>query len=415
MKPYAIAILAIPCFSFGQLSLRNAERAAEDSNPMLKAARAGVEAAKAAAGKLLAPFNPMADLRLYGGRRDGTVMNMGFGFEMLEGSGGGGNAMLTWKVFSGGQDRTARAIASSEIAIAESRAGAARLDVLLEVRTEFAEASRMREELQAAEATLESAKELERVTRERFEAGKLPEAFVFGAKADRLKAERIALQVEAERKGAEARLAAAVGVAEIEGGIGEWDGSLDLPEDFDQALRAAFAESPVIAELQREARAWSQRARFMRQSGLPHVSLVAIGDRIFSGAAMGDSGSQVGLSLTFPVVDGGMRSSEASEAEKKSAEFAALADHSRNRVRAELAAAWAQWAAAPKAIEAAKSQVDSAHEGYRVAKLRYEEGKAIRAEVAQALADLQEARSGLAEAHKYQRVAWARVKRAMGE
>lgn len=414
MRPLGLAFAILPCLAHAQLTLSEAERLAKTQNPIIKAAAAGVEAARAARGMMLAPYLPMASLSLYGGRREGETMDMGWGFDMLDGYGSGGNAMLSWRVFSGGQDAAARGAASREVAMAESRARMAWLDLQLEVRTEFAEGLRMQEEVAAAEAALEAAKELEQITEQQVESGKLPQAFVFGAKADRLKAERALARAKADLEGAFARIVACCGADIVGGRLGDWDVPMDVPESLDDALKIANATSPDVRMLEDERRAWLHRAKMADGSGLPQVDLVAAGDRVFKGAPMGDRGSQFGVFVSFPLGDGGMRRSQAAEARKRAAEAEAKAEVAKNAIRAELTGAWAQWNASGAGIEAATGQFAAADEGYRVAKLRYESGKAVRAEVAQALADLKEALVGRAEAAEYQRKAWSRVRRAMG-
>lgn len=406
--------LALTAASHAQVSLTEAQGLARDLNPIMKAARADVEAAKAAQGKYLAPYRPMIDLLAYGGRGNGNVMDMNTGLEMLNGSGTGANLALTWKLFSGGQDAAARGIGFAEIAMARARERMAWQDLLLEVREQFAMGLRLQDEVEAVKLSLEAAEELERVTQERVDAGKLPLAFVYGAKSDRLRIERELSRVEAELRGALAKVAACCGADIIGGRLGAWDVQMDVPETLEKAIDAAYANSPDVAELEQEAKAWARRAKQIQGSGLPQVSFFASGDRIDSRGLMDDSGTQVGLFLTFPLFDGGMRKSEAAGAKKKQAEADAKAANKRNRIRAELTAQWAKWLAAPKGIESAKAQIEAAEEGYRIAKLRYEEGKAIRAEVAQALADHQEAHTAIAEAKEYQRTAWSRLVRSMG-
>ena len=126
---------------------------------------------------------------------------------------------------------------------------------------------------------------------------------------------------------------------------------------------------------------------------------------------MEDRGTQAGLVLSWPIGDGGMRKAEAAEARKRKAEADSAVAVAKNVIRAELTAAWAEWEAAPKVLEAARGMVAASDEGFRVAKLRYEEGKSIRAEVSQALADQFDARTLLANAEQYRRAAWSKVVR----
>lgn len=406
-----LAMLGSAVPTWAQLSLTEAERLARDLNPILAVSKADVEAAEAAAGGLESPFRPMYGLMLYGGRRQGMAMDQGFGLEMLDGVGSGGSAMFSWKLYSSGQDRTARALGANGIAMAKSRAAMAWQMLLVEVRLEFAEAAKLQEEVVAASQMVEAAKELERVTVERFEAGKLPEAFVFGARADRLRAEGELSKSEAALAGALARIAACCGIEVTGGQVGEWNVPMEVPETLEVALEKAYAGSPEVAMRAQQASEWMWMERKANQSGSPDLRLVGAADRAFGGAGMEDRGTQAGLVLSWPIGDGGMRKAEAAEARKRKAEADSAVAFAKNVIRAELTAAWAEWEAAPKVLEASRGMVAATDEGFRVAKLRYEEGKAIRAEVSQALADQFEARTLLANAEQYRRAAWSKVVR----
>lgn len=406
-----LALLGTAASAWAQLALSEAERLARDLNPILAVSKADVEAAEAAASGLMAPYRPMLGLMLYGGRRQGMAMDQGFGLEMLDGVGSGGSAMFSWKVYSGGQDRTARELGANAVAMAKSRGGMAWQMLLVEVRLEFAEASKLQDEVEAAAQMVEAAKELERVTVERFEAGKLPEAFVFGARADRLRAEGELAKRKAALDGALARITACCGIEITGGRVGAWDVPSDVPDTLEAAIEKAYAGSPEVAMRVQQAGEWLWMERKAAQSGVPDLRVVAGADRAFAGAGMEDRGTQAGLVLSWPIGDGGMRKAEAAEARKRRTEAESAVAVAKNAIRAEVTAAWAEWVTAPHLLEAARGMVAAADEGYRVAKLRYEEGKAIRAEVSQALADQFEARTLLAEAERYRRAAWSKVVR----
>ena len=164
-----------------------------------------------------------------------------------------------------------------------------------------------------------------------------------------------------------------------------------------------------------EAREYQLMEREASQSGLPDVRLVGAADQAFAGGGMDTRGTQAGLVLSWPIGDGGMRRADAAVAKKKRLMAEAASAVAKNELRAIVSAFWAQWEAAGPLLEAGHGMVESADEGYRVAKLRYEEGKAIRAEVSQALADQLEARTRLADAEAYRRTAWSQLMRALGQ
>lgn len=400
------------------LTLSAAQDLAKTTNPLLKAASKDLEAARAARAKMLAPFRPMFEFEGIGmsaeGRPGMTPMDrpdmaLRFGNSLLA---GGGRA--TWNLFSGGRDRTSATLADRMIEMAAQRNRMAWLDLLEEVRMEFAESLAAQEMLDGLGASLDAAKELESVTKARFEAGKVPEAFVFGAEADRLRIEQDIAIAKADLEGALARLVVCCGAEIVGGRVGSWDVPLEAPKTLDDALEIAYKNSPRLAELKAEEQSWRLTSRMAKQTGIPNLSVFAAADSMaYRGSNMA-GGSALGLWLSWPIGDGGMRKSEAAEADRKAEQYAALVAVERNSVRARLSSDWAKWVAAPRVLAAADARIKATEEAYRIAKVRYEEGKAIRTEVSEALADLQESRIGLAEAHRYQQQAWTRLTREMG-
>lgn len=406
-------------FAQDLLTLSSAERLAKSTNPILQAAAKDLAAMRAAKGASLAPYRPMLELSAFGmgaeGRPGMTPMDrpdmaLRFG-EPVAGLG----AMLEWKFFNSGKGRTASTMADRMIAMAQSRADAAWLDLLHEVRVEFSEGLLAQETLYGLSAALEAATEVERITQAKFEAGALPEAYVLGARADRLRVEGELAEAKADLEGAIARIVVCCG-AEVAGGrLGAWDVPLEAPASLEAAIEMGYKNSPRIAELVAEAERWRLRARFAKQTGLPDLSLVAGSDSMATRRGNMAGGSAVGLWLSWPIGDGGMRRSEIAEAERMAEQMDAMAAVERNNIRAALSTHWPKWVASPKVVAAAEGRASSAEEAFRVARLRFDAGRAIRAEVSTALADLEQARIGLAKANAYRRVAWTNLMRSLGQ
>lgn len=410
----SLFLVFVPGVVNAQLSLSEAESLARRLNPIMKAADADVMAAKSVALQMLAPFNPMLSLMAYGARRDGTIMEVGLGAEMLADSGYGANATISWNLFSNGQDATSRKLGALEVTSAETRWRTTWQDLLLEVRTEFAEGLRLQEEAEARKAALDSAAEVERQTKERYEVGSVPYASLLSATAERFKKERELARVRAELQGALARVAACCG-AEVTGGrFGEWDVPFEPPADLEAALAEAKENSPQLKSIAQEIRHWELKARIVSQSGGPSLSLFASADQISKSHEMRNDGTQFGAVMSWPIFDGGLRRAEVSEANKRVKQKRAEWESAWNWAQAELTAEWAQWKEAPILINAAKAEIEAAEEAYRVTVARYDENRATHAEVIGARAQWVEAIAGLAEANAYKRVAWSRMVRHLG-
>jgi outer membrane protein TolC len=416
MKTISLSILALATTANAQLS--QIEQRALQTHPMIAAAEAEARALRARGDIAKAPFKPMISLTGVGALGDDAAI---FASSVeprnylmaVPDPVGIGSLMAMWTIYSGGRDRSAAAYSSALVAEGDARIAVARLDVVRDVRVAFAELLAARGELEAATAGFMSAEELLRVTEQMFEAGSAPEAFVLKARASLEQARRKRSMAEAEVRTAEAMLresAAATGDLILE--TATWDIDLSAPETLEEALRQAESRPELRATDARRAAAAS-RSRAARQSAYPELNLVGMGTGMAT-ESESDVFYKVGLVLSVPITDGGMRRAE-------SAEMAAMANVAEQEARAirlrvtrEVTSAWAQWQASPETLRASEAEVVSAQEAYRIARLRYQEGKAPQVEVEQAAADLVEALAGRAEANAFRRIAWANLMRAVG-
>ena len=84
------------------------------------------------------------------------------------------------------------------------------------------------------------------------------------------------------------------------------------------------------------------------------------------------------------------------------------------KIEAGVSAAWSVWQSVPSVLKASRAEVAASAEAHRIAMIRYEEGKAILAEVLDTRAQLTLAQVGLAEAQAYSRSATSGLLRACG-
>jgi cobalt-zinc-cadmium efflux system outer membrane protein len=324
-----------------------------------------------------------------------------------------GSVMAMWTLYSGGRDRSAATYSDALVAEAEARLETARQEIARGIRVAFAEAMAASEKQFAATAGYQGAEELLRITEQMFQAGSAPEAFVLRARAGLEAARRIRSLAEAESKSAVAALNLAVGTVRDERvNATTWDRELAAPDTLEEALEQS-GRRPEYRAAQARRRAALARARSARQSAYPELNLVGMG----TGMATESESNvfyKVGLVLSMPLADGGMRRAEADE-------MAAIADQAMQenqavnvRVTSEVIAAWSRWAASPDVVRASEAQVAAAEEAYRIAKLRYQEGKAPQVEVEQVAAGLVDALAARAEANAFRRIAWANLMRAVG-
>lgn len=419
MKTFSNLILLLITALSGAQSVAELEVSALQSHPSIIQAVAEIRALQAKGDLAKAPFRPMVTMNAVGAIGDDAMI-----FESAVSPGpyilaaadpvGIGSVMAMWRIYSSGQDRSAAQIARALTGQGNANLAMARLDVVRQVRVAYAEALAARGENDAAAAAVQAAEELHRITEQRFQAGSAPEAFVLKAKAN---------LAAAERKKAMAGAAVAAKIAELkeaadtdqtrELALVEWQQPLTAPETLEQALKKAD-QRPELQAAEARRHELSARAKSASQSRGPQVNLVGMGTGMAT-EFQSEVFYKLGIVLSVPLVDGGMRRAEAAEMEAmaESADQEIRAIHL--RIDREVVSAWAAWQAAPETIQASEAEVASAQEAYRIAKLRYTEGKAPQVEVEQAVADLVSALAGRAEANAFRRIAWANLMRAVGE
>jgi outer membrane protein TolC len=322
--------------------------------------------------------------------------------------------VFQWALFSSGRARAVSRVGEMGVRIGDAGVRRARLDVAYRVRSAFAEAAYRRDAIRGYRAGWEAAEEMEKLTRARYEEGKIPEAFVFAAEAQTAKARRDLRVAEAEYESALAQLREALG-----GGlgepfeIGEWQDAV-LPDTLERALDLAYSLRPELLSIAYEREKAGSAAEAVRRSLLPEVRLFGVQTGATGRSMAPDSSYHVGVLLSVPLFDGLMRSAEARRADSEAAKAAAMLESERLAVEAEVRSAWAKWRAVEDVLAFAEAQFRAAEEAYRIAKLRFDVGKAVHAEVSVVLADLIAAQVSLADAHRYKRKAEAELIRAIG-
>lgn len=422
MKPTISAILISLAVALGAqqpLSLDSALRMALDNHPRVREAEQLVEAAHARRRQLLAEFAPAVAVHAVGseGRGDTGLMSMlepSRMFMLPPEAFLAASLTFQWRLFTSGRDTAARDAGAQEIREAEQALALARVEVAHAVRIAFAEAAYRADAVHAHRANLSAAEEVEALTKARFEEGKVPEAFLFAAQAQTARARRDLRVAEADLEASLAELAAAVGGELREGTtLGDWY-TEQLPESLESAVEEAYAHRPELLAERARADLQSAMAEMARRSGLPELSL--FGTHLsFDGERAGSSSdSKIGLLLSMPLADGGLRRARAKEAAAGRLAAEARLSVARLEVAAQVRSAWARWRAVADVLRHAEAEFRAAEEAYRIARLRFDVGKAVHAEVQVVLADLIASRVALAEAHRFERSAEADLLRAIG-
>jgi outer membrane protein TolC len=410
-------LLVIACASSNaQISV--VQQRAMENHPAIASARAGARALAAKGRQEEAPFRPMVSLTGIAAKGDDNMIFASTvdprAYIMAAGDPTGiGAVMAMWTIYSGGRDRSAAAYANSLGVEGEAMVETARLDVLRDVRVAYAQAMDARGLHESTFVGLEAAEELLRITEQMYQAGSAPEAFVLKARAGLEGAKRARALSDASLRAALAVLEEASFTNLEEVRLEDWDIDLTAPATREDAMRQAESRPEMrLAEARRQA-ALAQ-ARKARQSAYPELNLVGYGQGVTT-ENESDAFYKLGVMLSVPLIDGGLRRAQADE-------MTAIANQAEQektltwmRISREVNSAWPKWQAAPEVVRSSEAEVVSAHEAYRIARLRYQEGKAPQVEVDQAATDLVNAIAAAAEANAFQRIAWANLMRAVGK
>lgn len=154
------------------------------------------------------------------------------------------------------------------------------------------------------------------------------------------------------------------------------------------------------------------------QARATYLPTAAIAAQTYNGGSnppLGGSGSQVGVSVTLPIVDGGTRHGAVVQAraalEKAQAEY----ERQQLMVQDDVANAWRELEAARHNLQTARVALENALENLRVARLRQQAGKGIELEALDALAVAAGARVTLLQAQQRYDVASAGVHHAAAD
>lgn len=410
----------------GSLILSQAEQIVLARHPKILAAKAESDIARAEARKFMSAFQPQLSFSAFGltGRHPSIVSSHLDSIMLFrDGTTLATAAMLSWRIYSSGENIAARGYGQKRIEFSENLYAIACNEMILKLRLAFSYALHRVDMLNAAKASLAAAQEIERITKERYEAGTLAEAFVFRAQAMTAKARSELVMAVADHDASLAELREAIGISFDQPLVAHaWDLPKDAPESLKDAVEFALRLRPEIRSLESQAQAYQFESEKIRRSQNPSLDLIAMNDSMrnwhknmgVNDRTIEDS-YKIGLVLNIPLFDGGLRRADADQSAAMVVKLQNEAEAVRLRIQTEVSSAWFDWSVAPQVVEAADAEIKAAMEAYRIAKLRYQEGKAVHEEILQSFASLRDAMVSKAEASAHQRDAWSRLMYAMGK
>jgi outer membrane protein len=206
--------------------------------------------------------------------------------------------------------------------------------------------------------------------------------------------------------------------------VGQNPGTLDpeptlngLPINIDEAFKVAQDDSPVVLQAVMNERAGRANIRAAKARFRPTLSMT--GEYIYTGVEpfknVNIDGQLVaGLSLSMPIISGGLNRSAVREAEQNDEALYANIEASRRQVVQSLAASWNQVIAAERQYTYGQTAVRAAQVSSQGARLEYREGGRSFFEVLNEEQRLLESQLIVAQANYARFVGQAAVLNAMG-
>jgi outer membrane protein len=407
-----------------QLTMKEAVAFGLKNSPTLRASQAEIDAARAEAS--VARARTRLQLSANGFASQGNMENilqsaMGVEPQALVMAPDRGfvdaNLMLMAPLYTGGflPGLVAAAVARERAAKAE--ATGMRAQVALKIRESYTRALYGVELVKAQQARVTAAEAMVANAKAQLEAGKGIEASVRRAEAELADSQRELTMAENDRRKMLLDLLADMGASmEALPALSESLSFIPSSRTVQESIAAADQTRGELIAARQLVRAAEGQVASAEGALRPQVYGFAMGDAFAPRDMMGrNSGYTVGLTVSLPVFDGGMRRSEVAAARAMRARAQAEADQMKLQVEKEVRQAWLDIETAAQNYRTAEAALVAAQAAYDVTVIRVESGKGILVEQLDALAALTRARANIAQALYEHQIAVARLSRAIGE
>lgn len=406
----------------GTLTLAQAVQTGLRENLMVRAAQADVKAAAATTGVVRSQKQPQLSANTYLTYGDfGSIFNTAPDVTPVNNlatpSQGYADQNLTLSVpvyTSGRLEQQVRAASERERAAVLDMRGV-QAETTLRIKDAYYRALLGAENVKAAQARVDAAAELVRTTQALFAAGKGLEASVQRVGAEQADAQRTLTAARNTQAKALLDLKAAMGVR-LDSDVTLSDTLAFTPPAGDLTAQLADAgrfRAELLSARARVAAAGHQ-AGAVRSSQGPQIYGMAMADGLNSHSFGTREGYAVGLVISLPLLDGGLRRSETAQARAQEERAQAEERDLELRIANEVQQAWLDVQTAGENYRTAQAALQAAQAAYDVTVLRVQNAKGLLVEELDALSALTQARGNIAQALYDHSFAVARLQRAVG-
>jgi len=326
-----------------------------------------------------------------------------------------GILMGMYPLYTGGKLRAKieSACFSSEAALEDF--AVSELDVSLATKIAYYQVLLAREVVNVYEDRVAEAQERLRIAEKAFEEGKIARYDLLRNQTDLTESQQQLNNARRDVEVALANLKNSLGISQ-ESNITLTD-TLATPqplEDITVLRQLAIKHRPEVAAVYARIKAAQSDVSVAKSAYKPQVYAMGMAEFAVSSGST-DTGALVGVTVSIPILDGGLRKSTVEEAQTMVEQAEAEKREVLLAVERDVSTSYARVGAAAENVTLAKAAVEQAEEDYRIIKLRYEAGKSINVEVLDALASLTRARADYAAALYNYNAARADLLRAIGQ
>jgi outer membrane protein TolC len=330
------------------------------------------------------------------------------------------NLTLMYPIFSGGRDYYGYQAAARRAEAGRHMLRATEVDVAMQVRLDYLNVLRERENLRVTSELLRDVAERLRVTRETFEAGRVPRFYVLRDETELANAQQMRAMTESRVEQGLVALKTTLGlelasVVELTDRLAYSQTTVSI----DEGIREASSRQPEILAAVKQREAAEAEVRAAYGNYFPQVALSTMYDWGWTrnrSDSQGDNaqGYSVGVVVTLPVFDGFMRENALKTAKSKLERAVQAEGLARQQIAKDVNQAVLMLAAAEKSVEASQKGLEQATEEARVVRERFESGRGIQLEVLDAQVALTRARFNAVNALAEYQGAQAMWLRAIG-
>jgi outer membrane protein TolC len=338
------------------------------------------------------------------------------------------NVTAMYPLFSGGRDFYGYRAAARRADAGRHMLRATEVDVAMQARLDYLNVLRERENLEVTTDLLRDIEERLRVTRETFEAGRVPRFYVLRDETELANAQQ--MQAMAQSRVEQSLVALKTTLGLDLASVVELTDRLEYRRamvSIDEGIREASDRQPEIQAAVRQREAAEAEVRAAYGNYFPQVSLSYMYDwgwmrnRAWESQAEGtrmrgdgSEGYSVGVVVTLPVFDGFVRENALKTARSKLDRAVQAEGLARQQIAKDVNQAALMLTAAEKSVEASQKGLEQAEEEARIIRERFESGRGIQLEVLDAQVALTRARFNAVNALAEYQGAQAMWLRAIG-